>query len=50
MNKQPLHIRLEADIHKRLQKQAKSERRTKTAIVKAALVTYFQRIDRGEEN
>ena len=49
-NKQHVHVVLETDLVPTIDRRAKRERRTKTEVIRQALLRYLVQIDRGEEN
>jgi metal-responsive CopG/Arc/MetJ family transcriptional regulator len=48
--KQHVHVVLETDLVSKIDRRAKRERRTKTEVIRQALLRYLVQIDRGEEN
>lgn len=50
MTRKRLHVFIESDLMDKVDRRAKRERRTKTEVIRQALLRYLVSIDRGEEN
>jgi metal-responsive CopG/Arc/MetJ family transcriptional regulator len=50
MPRKRLHVFIESDLMDKVDRRAKRERRTKTEVIRQALLRYLVSTERGEEN